>query len=208
MKKKNLKNLKELYIFSLNNDNNTIRQVTRLLDIKIIINLEKMINEETPDDNISEQTQSFPIKLNIFSLVHKIKTSDIAPVNKDEIIEDNLKDAFKNCRLITHPRERHIQFMVLHNRFYTNERLFKHKIIDSPKCNNCDEIEDNDLMISGCAKAYEISRPPGVLGGPRGLKRTGTKKRCHRLCLNSIRALIKLFQRNHHKELLKQIVLN
>jgi hypothetical protein len=150
MKQFNINTLKELYLHYNEHRTTQASIVINKLNVKTISNLEKIINEETTID-----CTKLPVRLNIFRQIGKIKSRDLL-VNDTSVHNDDVKASFKNCRSISHPRERMIQYLILHNKFYNNKRLYDHKIIDSPSCDICDLPEDNEHMLLRCPKAATI----------------------------------------------------
>jgi hypothetical protein len=104
---KKINNLKELNTYHLNNRYNlVISNGIQLLNMKLIIYLEKLINEESPVNEIAKTTQTLSTKANIFRTIQKIKLADILASNPE--IEESFKNAFKICRQISQPGEKHI----------------------------------------------------------------------------------------------------
>ncbi len=92
-----------------------------------------------------------PVCLNIFKRTKDIKTRHI--LLNDNVDNTTLENPFSIYRNIRHPRERMVQFLTLHDRFYNNQRLNKIKIKPSPGCDTCDEIETNDHLFLECGRA-------------------------------------------------------
>ncbi len=116
----------------------------------MLIALEKTVNEGI----IVENNESMiPVRANIFRRIGKIKSSDLMEAATCDEVQ---KAQFSNCRNISHPRERQIQYLLLHNRFYNNKRLFDHKITESPLCHVCNTVEDNLHMLLQCPRATSV----------------------------------------------------
>lgn len=107
---------------------------------------------ETPSDR-ERRSMLLPVKINTFKQTKEIKTSNFIKTNYDAEENDN---PFLVCRNIKHPRERIIQFLLLHNRFYNNVRLARHKIIESPKCHHCEMDETNEHLFIECHQAQNL----------------------------------------------------
>lgn len=94
------------------------------------------------------------IKLNIFREVRSIKHREVYLSSEDK--ESNEVNPFTITRKIMHPRERMIQFMDLHSKTYTNEKLARLKITNNEKCHTCPTMtETRDHLYINCKRARE-----------------------------------------------------
>ena len=76
-----------------------------------------------------------------------------------EIEDENEPNHFITMHNILHPRERMIQFQCLHKKLYTNSRLHKFRLIESPYCHTCpDQIEDQDHLMAYCPRSNQAWR--------------------------------------------------
>lgn len=154
MTKLNAITLNEAYRIN-QTDNTKLKLLAEKLPNNFAILLQKF--EDRNRNEAPEETENrlskIPVRLNIFRKIKDIKSSDL---NMLESIENPENNPFNTYRNIRHPRERTMQFLMLHNRFYNNTRLAKHKIIESPKCHHCEAEETNDHLINECIRSTEI----------------------------------------------------
>lgn len=154
MKRRQAVTLKDMYSSNATQASEILNCAINKLNVKIITSLEKIINEDNIEDTPNGQC-ILPVKVNIFRHITKVKTMDIQYPSGPLPINDTT-EAFIRCRNITHPKEKMTQFLIVHNKFYNNMRLFNHKIIESPKCHKCNEIEDNHHMLWNCSEARKV----------------------------------------------------
>ncbi len=103
----------------------------------------------------------FPVNSARFVQWESTTTTDIKnaitgrEVDVDEHEESSMK--FKNYRKITGMKSRQNQYKILHNKIFTNERLFKFKLIESEMCNYCENsIENLRHVLYDCERAKII----------------------------------------------------
>lgn len=66
-------------------------------------------------------------------------------------VEDDPK--FRFYSKIIHPKEREIEFFLLHNAILTNSKLFEMKFRSSPDCDLCHTYQDHDHLFNDCSNA-------------------------------------------------------
>ncbi len=80
--------------------------------------------------------------------MNKIKAANFSSRIKIEVSEDiNIMQFRTDCK---NPQLRNIHFRLLHNDFYTHERMFKYKMTNSPKCPRCNNIETTQHLLWEC----------------------------------------------------------
>jgi len=84
-------------------------------------------------------------RLKDFEINLKISTLDNESVN---IIQ--FRQQCKNSKL------RNVHFRMIHNDFYTYERMFKFKMTNTAQCPRCDEIETTKHLLWECAESKKI----------------------------------------------------
>jgi hypothetical protein len=130
-----------------------IKSVTSVIHQEIAEKISRHHSEPQP---LSSGICKVPIKLNIFRDIRKLKhrelfTSEPRP-DPDEITPTCL-NPFARTRKIQHPKERVAQFMALHKKTYTNEKLHRLKMIGSDQCAVCNVVEDRKHMFHECTRA-------------------------------------------------------
>ena len=78
----------------------------------------------------------------------------------EEISEVNLSQSFKKIdKDIDFTYVRYLQFRLLHRRIFTNELLYRMKIVDSPECPLCDNIPETiEHAFLECQKIHSLWR--------------------------------------------------
>jgi hypothetical protein len=111
-------------------------------------------------DTESQNFTKIPIRLNIFKPINKIKHRDLFSWRLDPDANNNLETVdqmravFMRIRNILHPKERYTQFMALHKKTYTNEKLHRLRIIDHDQCHVCPNVvEDRQHLYHDCVRA-------------------------------------------------------
>jgi hypothetical protein len=66
----------------------------------------------------------------------------------------------KNCK---NPKLRNIHFRLIHNDFYTQQRMFKYKMTDNPNCTRCGKIETTKHLLWECEHSQNIWKNYNVL---------------------------------------------
>ncbi len=114
--------------------------------------LRKIQAHNQPIEDV-DLVRKVPIKTNIFRSTDKIKHREIFLTNNDAETIPSL-NPFMIARKIQHPRERMTQYLSLHSKTFSNQRLFNFKMIDSDKCKICpDQVEDQDHIFKKCKRA-------------------------------------------------------
>jgi len=92
------------------------------------------------------------IKLNIFREIRSIKHRELyLGCTEETCIESN---PFIRARKILHPKERMAQYMDLHSKTYTAEKLARLGMIDDNSCKICkDKVETRDHLYIECERA-------------------------------------------------------
>jgi hypothetical protein len=67
----------------------------------------------------------------------------------------NANPIFKPLKNIMHPKEREVVFFELHNVTITNAKLFEMRLLDSPACDVCSEVQTTDHIFNRCSNATE-----------------------------------------------------
>ena len=75
-----------------------------------------------------------------------------------DLIPSEISKSFKrHSTLIPDTYAKYVQFRTLHQRFFTNDRLHKMGIKDSPLCNMCETTNDSNAhMILYCEKSIKL----------------------------------------------------
>ena len=78
----------------------------------------------------------------------------------EEISEVNLSQSFKKRdRYVASKYIRYLQFRLLHRRIFTNELLYRMKIVDSPECPLCNNIPQTiEHAFIECQKIHTLWR--------------------------------------------------
>jgi len=80
--------------------------------------------------------------------MNRTKAANFSSRIKIEIGEEiNIMQFRMDCK---NPQLRNIHFRLLHNDFYTHERMFKYKMTNSPKCPRCNNIETTQHLLWEC----------------------------------------------------------
>ena len=102
----------------------------------------------------TEHSKYVNIQVNMFRVPKQLKHREIfnhPTVNPEELTNIN---PFMLARKIKHPRERMNQYMILHNKIYTNERLHRFRLMPSPTCATCpDTVENLQHVLNECPQA-------------------------------------------------------
>lgn len=96
--------------------------------------------------------------VNCFSGLRDIKANIILANYQNHISNtevDEQSNPYLICRRIRHPRERLNQFLELHGKIYNNIKLHKFKIINTPNCLTCNEIETTNHLLYECQRAKD-----------------------------------------------------
>jgi len=133
-----------------------IQRLINRTDPKVIMVCEmgllETIAKETEDES-NERSRTIAIGTNLFKKATDIKTMDLINLKFPAARENDRANPFLTNRNIMHPREKVSQFMALHKKTFTNERLFRHNMIESPNCNTCQANEDLNHIIHECERA-------------------------------------------------------
>jgi hypothetical protein len=71
----------------------------------------------------------------------------------DNYDPNNIKRFRQSCK---NPKLRNIYFRMINNDFFTHERMFKYKMVESPMCPRCGSIENMKHQIWECFEAQNI----------------------------------------------------
>ncbi len=109
-------------------------QGTKLIPInemstKVIQAVLKTILKKTEQVNFAEK-----LGVNVFELENIMK----------------FRESCKNTRL------RNIYFRAIHNDLFSNERMKRFKMVESDKCNRCDEVESSKHLLWECIESRRI----------------------------------------------------
>jgi hypothetical protein len=96
-------------------------------------------------------TKRICVKANIFKEIKKIKYRDFMP--EKDVNEFTGPNPYMMARKIKHPRERMTQYMTLAGKLYTNEKLHRLKMVDSPNCMECNQTETAEHLFEKCPRA-------------------------------------------------------
>jgi hypothetical protein len=135
-----------------NNINGELKNIKNMIPehIQRRITTDELLRDETASTRICNK---IPIRMNLFRETAKLKHREIFISNHtdEDLMDDNL---FLRARKIKHPRERMIQFMSLHKKTYTNEKLCRLKITNNNKCDTCmDVVETLDHLTLECPRS-------------------------------------------------------
>jgi hypothetical protein len=133
------------------NSFNLIRNKMSPTVTTLLSNFDVRVRPENNEEKV-DRVSKLITKINIFRKIRQIKVCDL----RLQTDYDDNPNPFSNCRNIRHPRERNTQYLVLHNRFFNNERLARFNIIESPLCTHCGVIEDNEHIFINCKRAIEL----------------------------------------------------
>lgn len=110
----------------------------------ILINRDVLENDCSYRDGIFLETNR---RLKMCQLTTKALKSCIFTINNHEPVP---KKEFTFFKKIIHPKEREIEFFLLHDVLLTNKRLYEMKLVDSPECKICKNIQDSDHIFNSC----------------------------------------------------------
>jgi exonuclease III len=91
--------------------------------------------------------------------------------NGFEINIMEFRNSCKNAKL------RNIYFRLIHNDFFTHERMFKYKMVNSPYCPRCGMIENIDHLMWECKESKQIWKCYNEVLNDLGLERMILNKR-------------------------------
>ncbi len=151
---RNIQNLIELIKYLQNNPEHQL--ISRILT-KIPETLKERMTHTSYDNEKQDESISrmIAIRPNIFRHIKQLKHREIYHATTAETIE-GMNNPYLMARKIRHPRERMCQYMDLQKKTYTNERLFRFKMKESPACNTCpDKIEDANHLYHECTRAVK-----------------------------------------------------
>jgi len=132
-----LQNLSQIFQFC---QDSNVRQVanTRTVIDKLPRNLGRMIDENllnminnSQREDIDELSRKVVPSINTFKTPVELKT--IMYIKNPEQLPEETQEMFRTYRNILNPREKHIQYMVISNKFYNNQRLHLFGLINTPK---------------------------------------------------------------------------
>lgn len=136
--------------------NNTINKLHPKLRALCEDNLLRITTSETIDEML-ERKNTINLGTNLFKLTRQVTTLDVIRLespNGENLLNPNPNpNPFIINRNLLHPKEKTAQFLALHNKTFTNDRLFRHRMRDSPYCATCHEVETLDHIIHRCPRA-------------------------------------------------------
>jgi hypothetical protein len=122
---------------------------------------ERYKNKITTDEVNRDETapgrlmDKIPIKLNIFRDTGKLKHREIFYCNTSNT-DSPEPNPFIRMKKIKHPRERMSQFMSLHRKTYTNEKLHRLRMIESGSCYTCIGVTETlDHILFECPRSQQ-----------------------------------------------------
>jgi phage-related protein len=86
--------------------------------------------------------------------MNKVETLNVNDkLGIDNFTEETITNVRKNC---TNPKQRNIFFRLIHNDFYTHQKMKKFKMTNSDACPRCGETEDLKHLIWDCSHSKSI----------------------------------------------------
>ncbi len=86
--------------------------------------------------------------------MHKIKDANFGA--RVRIADSEVIDIMKFRSDCKNPQLRNIHFRLIHNDFYTHEKMFKYKMTNTPNCPRCNHIETSKHMLWECDESRKI----------------------------------------------------
>jgi hypothetical protein len=87
-------------------------------------------------------------------VMEKLEEIDVDTKNKVTIRDSvDILEFRRNCK---NPKLRNIYFRLLHDDFYSHERMFRYRMTESANCPRCGETETSRHMLWGCRESRNI----------------------------------------------------
>jgi hypothetical protein len=84
------------------------------------------------------------------------KLKDLEINSKISMIDNEVVNIIQFRQQCKNAQLRNVHFRMIHNDFYTYERMFKFKMTDSPQCQRCVEMETTKHLLWECAESQKI----------------------------------------------------
>jgi len=133
-----------------------------------LVNISKCYNEDINTNNdelkyiliapgIRKDVNSITVKELQVTLKTALKKTEILNVKNKLGIgnfdEENITKLRSNCK---NPKLRNIYFRMIHNDFYTHERMKRFRMISTDKCPRCGEVETTEHLLWKCVHVQNI----------------------------------------------------
>lgn len=115
--------------------------------VTVLSNREVLEDDCSYRDGIFLETNR---RVKISQLTTKALKSRILAINNHEPVQ--LKE-FSFFKRIIHPKEREVEFLLMHDALLSNQKLFEMKLKDSPECIVCKLPQDTDHIFNSCTNS-------------------------------------------------------
>jgi hypothetical protein len=114
-----------------------------------VTHLLKADNTWVPVGNITTKELQWILKAALNKIEHS-NSSDKLGIEEEIIDHEKLR---KDCK---NPKLRNIYFRLIHNDFFTYNRMFKFRMTENPKCPRCEDIETTKHLLWECPESKKI----------------------------------------------------
>jgi len=153
-------------------DNNLVKQIKLTLNAipKYLIEIAKCAQNDLNDEGQYNEMKFLQLEKNVRKDVQTITTKELQQTlkivtkkieslniaertNIEQFDKDNIIQTRNNCK---NAKLRNIYFRLIHNDFFTRERMKKYKMVESETCVRCSENETSKHLLWECGQVQVI----------------------------------------------------